>query len=107
MANRSGTQNLGKHARCYYWGNAVGFTLRLTLCRLLGRELRRVRGGKSMTSGNAGGAALSQWMADNCKWLDRAQRTTHQQGDGPGQPALAVVGGQPWVDACCEPCRRS
>ncbi|MFD6277776.1 GIY-YIG nuclease family protein [Streptomyces sp. NPDC060209] len=79
MANRTSTQNLRKRVRYHFRGNAAGSTLRLTLGCLLGLELRRVGGGKRMTFGKEGEAALSQWMAENAREcpnvLDRACRT--------------------------------
>lgn len=75
MANRTSTQNLRKRVRYHYRGNAAGSTLRLTLGCLLGLELRRVGSGKRMTFGQAGEAALSQWMAENARvcWIEHKQ----------------------------------
>ncbi|WP_432175337.1 GIY-YIG nuclease family protein [Streptomyces sp. Tue6028] len=66
-------QNLRKRVRYHYRGNAAESTLRLTVGRLLGIELRRVgRSGTRMTFGKAGEVALSQWMAENARvcWIE-------------------------------------
>ncbi|MFF3911407.1 GIY-YIG nuclease family protein [Streptomyces sp. NPDC001848] len=59
MPTRTSTQNLRKRVRYHYRGNAAGSTLRLTLCCLLGLELRRVGSGNRLTFGKSGEASLS------------------------------------------------
>ncbi|MCZ2526015.1 MULTISPECIES: GIY-YIG nuclease family protein [unclassified Streptomyces] len=78
MANRKSTQNLRTRVRYHFRGNAAGSTLRLTLGCLLGLELRRVGSGRRMTFGQAGEAALSQWMAEHARvcWVEHPEPWT-------------------------------